>query len=198
MRLWLWVALQCLSWVSKGLLCPRSVSYTGDNSIRSATSGTVHAKSSTGDLGNRIVINEGSVKVQYAHMASQSTLSIGATVQQGDTLGTIGATGNTGGFAHLHFSVFSSGATCNSGNACWGVLLSNRNQCPGPTALVKIKLILQIMEVLQHHQHHQHHHHVVLPVRCGYVRHLRQLSKLSESGLWRFLDYWPRYCCHSS
>jgi murein DD-endopeptidase MepM/ murein hydrolase activator NlpD len=71
--------------------------------IRAAKSGTVSvSKSDSGGYGNWVEIkHEDGSSTRYAHM-SQRGVQQGARVEQGQTIGTVGSTGNSTG-NHLHF-----------------------------------------------------------------------------------------------
>ncbi|WP_026829229.1 murein hydrolase activator EnvC family protein [Exiguobacterium artemiae] len=75
--------------------------------IRAAASGTVITAGSGGPYGNHVMIShflDGQVYTTvYGHMNSLS-VSAGQTVTQGQTLGTLGSTGNSTG-PHLHFEL---------------------------------------------------------------------------------------------
>jgi murein DD-endopeptidase MepM/ murein hydrolase activator NlpD len=70
----------------------------------------------TAYYGNRIVIehvyNGNKFYSLYAHLAS-THVSTNATVQSGQVIGTMGNSGNTGGFVHLHIAVWSGNYTNN-------------------------------------------------------------------------------------
>ena len=62
--------------------------------------------------GNYVMVDHGSPYVTlYAHM-SRTNVSVGQNVQQGDTLGFVGNTGNSQG-AHLHFEIRKNGEPIN-------------------------------------------------------------------------------------
>jgi murein DD-endopeptidase MepM/ murein hydrolase activator NlpD len=70
--------------------------------IRAAASGTVVLLGSTGGYGNYTCIqHEGGLSTCYAHQSSYAT-SNGASVSQGDVIGSVGCTGHCFG-DHLHF-----------------------------------------------------------------------------------------------
>jgi len=63
-------------------------------------------------LGNFVDIEHGNgYTTRYAHLSGMN-VSAGQTVQQGQTLGTMGATGNATG-VHLHFEVHQGGTPIN-------------------------------------------------------------------------------------
>lgn len=70
--------------------------------------GTVSVVGESTVLGNYLtVLHDGGYETLYAHCAAITAVS-GATVSRGETLGTVGATGNATG-AHLHFELLSGG-----------------------------------------------------------------------------------------
>lgn len=80
--------------------------------IRAAKSGTVVFSGYNGGYGNFVLIDHGGgVATAYAHMATVS-MSQGQSVTQGQTVGTVGSTGNSTG-PHLHFEVRINGAARN-------------------------------------------------------------------------------------
>ena len=84
---------------------------TGD-SIRAAEGGTVIDAGWAGSYGNLIKIDHGSgVQTWYAHL-SRITCSVGDRVDQGETIGREGSTGNSTG-SHLHFEVRINGSPVN-------------------------------------------------------------------------------------
>lgn len=83
--------------------------------IVAAASGTVIQATSHYSYGNYIIIDHGGgYSTLYAH-ASQLLVSIGDTVQQGDTIALVGSTGNSTG-PHLHFEVRVNGQHQNPAN----------------------------------------------------------------------------------
>ena len=86
-------------------------------SVVAAASGTViHAASGyEGGYGNNVEISHGNGYVtKYAHLSSIN-VHVGQTVQRGELIGRVGATGNAVG-AHLHFEVRVNGAPQNPSN----------------------------------------------------------------------------------
>lgn len=72
--------------------------------IKAAASGTVTFSGYKGSYGNMIVINHGNgVQTYYGH-CSKLYVSAGTTVSQGQTIATVGSTGNSTG-PHLHLEV---------------------------------------------------------------------------------------------
>ena len=92
---------------------------TAGRPVRAAKSGTVvESCSKYGDsqfvknsLGNYVIIkhSDGTYSV-YAHLQKGGVMAKGTTVQQGDTVGYIGNSGNSYGY-HLHFEIRSSSST---------------------------------------------------------------------------------------
>jgi len=83
--------------------------------IKAAASGTVTFSGYKGSYGNLMVITHGNgVQTYYGH-CSQLYLSAGASVSQGQTIGTVGSTGNSTG-PHLHFEVRVNGTAYNPEN----------------------------------------------------------------------------------
>ena len=77
-------------------------------SIYAADGGTVTLASWNGGYGNCVMIDHGNGYVTlYGHMSSIA-VSQGQTVNQGDTIGYVGSTGNSTG-PHLHFEVLKNG-----------------------------------------------------------------------------------------
>lgn len=77
-----------------------------------AAAGTVISAGWDGGYGKMILIDHGNgVMTRYAH-SSQILISVGQRVAKGQTIGLVGATGNTTG-PHLHFEVISNGSTLN-------------------------------------------------------------------------------------
>jgi len=84
----------------------------GGGSIVAAQTGTVVRAQSHPTLGNFVDIEHGNgYTTRYAHLSGMN-VSAGQTVQQGQTLGTMGATGNATG-VHLHFEVHQGGTPIN-------------------------------------------------------------------------------------
>lgn len=83
--------------------------------IAAAASGTVTFSGYKGSYGNMIVISHGNgVQTYYGH-CSKLYVSAGAQVSQGQTIGTVGSTGNSTG-PHLHLEVRINGVTYNPQN----------------------------------------------------------------------------------
>jgi len=82
----------------------------GSGDILAAQSGTVVAATSHSGWGNYVRIDHGNgLETLYAHMANGSIpVSVGDTVTQGQTIGTMGQTGSATG-VHLHFEVYVNG-----------------------------------------------------------------------------------------
>ncbi|MFB6890078.1 FG-GAP-like repeat-containing protein [Kitasatospora sp. NPDC056327] len=77
-------------------------STTVNQPVVASASGTVSLVSSTGNYGNRIVIDHGGGwQTLYAHLAGFN-VGQGAHVEAGDRIGTVGSTGNSTG-PHLHY-----------------------------------------------------------------------------------------------
>lgn len=72
-----------------------------------ATSGTVTLVSDQGDLGNHVKIVNDEYETVYAH-CSQIFVQEGIFINQGDTIATVGSTGNSTG-SHLHFEIIKQG-----------------------------------------------------------------------------------------
>jgi murein DD-endopeptidase MepM/ murein hydrolase activator NlpD len=80
---------------------------TGDP-IKAAMKGTVLHIDNNPNLGNFIILkHDGGLQTLYAHLSAY-TVKAGDTVNQGQEIGKIGATGYTTG-PHLHFEVFRNG-----------------------------------------------------------------------------------------
>ena len=100
----------------------RSSSHTGldiatstGTPIVAAASGTVTYSGYKGSYGNMIVISHGNgVQTYYAH-CSKLYVSSGTTVSQGETIATVGSTGNSTG-PHLHLEVRVNGVSYNPQN----------------------------------------------------------------------------------
>lgn len=72
--------------------------------VKAALSGTVTISKLSSSAGNYIVIYHGNnIYTEYMHLNNRS-VSVGTSVNKGDTIGTIGSTGWSTG-PHLHFSV---------------------------------------------------------------------------------------------
>lgn len=83
--------------------------------IVAAASGTVVKSYFSTSYGNYTVINHGGgLMTAYAHQTSRY-VSVGDTVSAGETIGTVGTTGNSTG-NHLHFEVYVNGSTVNPRN----------------------------------------------------------------------------------
>lgn len=83
--------------------------------IKAAASGTVTYAGYKGSYGNLMVItHQNGVQTYYGH-CSQLFLSAGSTVSQGQSIGTVGSTGNSTG-PHLHFEVRVNGIAYNPEN----------------------------------------------------------------------------------
>lgn len=80
--------------------------------IRSVAAGTVYRKLyESGGAGYYVTIQHaGNVFSQYHHLRSHSPLALGSSVQAGQTIGYVGATGNADGY-HLHLEIRSGGAS---------------------------------------------------------------------------------------
>ena len=86
------------------------VGYT--SSVYASKSGTVIVSQYSSSYGNYIVISHGSGNTTlYAHM-SKRLVSVGDYVDQGDTIGITGSTGDSTG-PHLHFEVTENGVRVN-------------------------------------------------------------------------------------
>jgi len=80
--------------------------------IRAVADGKVVSAEYHGSWGNNVLIDHGNgVATRYAH-CNVMTVSAGAQVKQGQTIGTIGNTGNSTG-PHLHFEVYINGKRVN-------------------------------------------------------------------------------------
>jgi murein DD-endopeptidase MepM/ murein hydrolase activator NlpD len=76
----------------------------GAEIIASAGGTVIQAGNNYNGYGNCVIIDHGNnISTLYAHM-SKTAVSVGAVVNQGDTIGYIGNTGNSYGY-HLHFEV---------------------------------------------------------------------------------------------
>lgn len=82
----------------------------GSGPISAAQSGTVVAAEYHSGWGNYVKIDHGNgLQTLYAHLQDGSTtVSVGDTVSQGQTIGTMGQTGSATG-VHLHFEVYVNG-----------------------------------------------------------------------------------------
>ncbi len=76
--------------------------------VMAAASGTVVSTGYEGAYGNQVVIDHGDgCQTTYSHLSSIQ-VDVGEEVQTGDTIGSMGSTGNTTG-THLHFEVTQDG-----------------------------------------------------------------------------------------
>ena len=83
-----------------------NVGYT--TPIKAAAGGTVIAAQYNSSMGNYVTISHGNgFSTVYMHM-TYSTVSVGQTVSQGETIGITGSTGDSQG-PHLHFSIVLNG-----------------------------------------------------------------------------------------
>lgn len=73
----------------------------------SATTGIVTMVSDQGNLGNHVKIVNDEYEAVYAH-CSQILVQEGSQISQGDTIATVGSTGNSTG-NHLHFEIIKQG-----------------------------------------------------------------------------------------
>lgn len=81
--------------------------------IPAAGSGTVELAGDNGGFGYCVIINHGGgMKTLYGHMESMPSVSVGAAVSAGQTIGYVGNTGISFG-AHLHFEVHVNGTPVN-------------------------------------------------------------------------------------
>lgn len=86
--------------------------------IRAAAGGTVTTAASHDSYGNYLVIRHaGDFQTLYAH-CSELLVEAGDTVEAGETVALVGATGMATG-PHLHFEVILSGARHDPGWACY-------------------------------------------------------------------------------
>lgn len=86
--------------------------------IGAAGAGTVIFAGRNGGYGNMVEIDHGGgMTTLYAHMDSIMA-SLGQVVSAGQTIGTVGSTGNSTG-AHLHFGIYQDGVAIDPG-ALWG------------------------------------------------------------------------------
>jgi murein DD-endopeptidase MepM/ murein hydrolase activator NlpD len=80
---------------------------TGTN-VRAVHSGTVQVGGAGAAYGNHVLVNHGDgIWTLYAHLNSVN-VSSGSSVAAGQSVGTVGSTGNSSG-AHLHFEVRTNG-----------------------------------------------------------------------------------------
>ena len=83
--------------------------------IYASKSGVVTTACLAGGWGNYVVINHGDgFSTLYAHM-TYFIVSAGEYVEQGETIGYVGSTGNSTG-PHLHFTIFYDGTSVNPMN----------------------------------------------------------------------------------
>ncbi len=75
-----------------------------EDPILSATDGTVVNVLYNSTGGNQIIIQSGDFYFLYAHMSQRAFYDVGDTVERGDVIGTMGATGKVTG-VHLHFQI---------------------------------------------------------------------------------------------
>jgi murein DD-endopeptidase MepM/ murein hydrolase activator NlpD len=76
----------------------------GEAIVASAGGTIIQAGNNNNGYGNCVIIDHGNnISTLYAHM-SKTAVSVGAVVNQGETIGYIGNTGNSYGY-HLHFEV---------------------------------------------------------------------------------------------
>lgn len=89
------------------------ISGVTNRSILAADNGTVtYAQWNNGGYGNRVIIDHhDGMKTTYNHMAAIK-VHVGQTVQQGQTIGIMGSTGDSTGM-HLHFEVYVNGHLVN-------------------------------------------------------------------------------------
>ncbi|WP_294855525.1 murein hydrolase activator EnvC [Oscillibacter sp.] len=97
------------------------VGYT--TTIHAAKAGTVIVAQRSSSYGNYVVISHGGGNTTlYAHMSSLGTTA-GSYVNQGDSIGVTGSTGNSTG-PHLHFEISENGVRINPLNYLTGYSLS--------------------------------------------------------------------------
>ena len=72
--------------------------------VIAAAAGEVITASFDSAYGNYVIIDHGGTSTVYAHLSGIS-VAYGQTVSQGETIGTVGATGRATG-THLHFEVY--------------------------------------------------------------------------------------------
>lgn len=101
------------------------VALTNDYSVHAAAAGTAYAYplSDGHPYGNRVVVDHGdSYYTIYGHL-SLITAQSGQPVSAGQSIGTMGMTGNSGGGVHLHFEVRHepNGAVSNWQRYCPGI-----------------------------------------------------------------------------
>jgi len=97
--------------------------------IGAAGAGTVTMAGWNGGYGNTVMIDHGNgLSSMYAHMESIAA-SLGQTVSAGQTIGTVGSTGNSTG-PHLHFGLYQDGVAIDPG-ALWGYSSGTMSARPG-------------------------------------------------------------------
>lgn len=81
--------------------------------IYAGDTGVIIASGWSGGFGNRVIIDHGNgIQTLYAHMMQQPSVSVGQTVQKGQVIGYVGATGNVTG-PHVHVEVYVRGVLTN-------------------------------------------------------------------------------------
>jgi murein DD-endopeptidase MepM/ murein hydrolase activator NlpD len=113
--------LPTIGWISAGFGV-RTDPFTGDRAhhpgldisadkgspVRATAGGTVESAEWSGNYGNLLVIDHGfGIRTRYGHL-SGFAVKAGATVQRGDLVGFVGATGRATG-PHLHFEIIANG-----------------------------------------------------------------------------------------
>ena len=84
------------------------ISADKDQPVRASAGGMVESAEWNGSYGNFLVIDHGfGIKTRYGHL-SGFAVRAGATVQRGDLVGYVGATGRATG-PHLHFEILANG-----------------------------------------------------------------------------------------
>jgi murein DD-endopeptidase MepM/ murein hydrolase activator NlpD len=88
------------------------ISADKDQPVRASAGGMVESAEWNGSYGNFLVIDHGfGIKTRYGHL-SGFAVRAGATVQRGDLVGYVGATGRATG-PHLHFEIMVNGRLIN-------------------------------------------------------------------------------------